>query len=413
MGSLHARVIAGHDRTRLVAVVDPDERVGRPTADRYGARWVRDLDDVPDVDAVVVAAGNGAHREIGARVLDRGLPLLMEKPLADSLADAEDLVRQSGRLGVPLMCGLLERYNPGVLTAMTLLEEPLHIVTQRHSPYVPRIRSGVAADLLIHDADLAVRLMGAEPVRVQGSLGHLHPDSDPASEDVAETLLAFGTGAVANLSASRMSQRKVRSLVVSELNRLVEVDLLRNAVTLYQHVHGDQTGDGTSYKAQTIVEIPQLVTSREPLAAQLDRFVALATGDGRRRGGAGRHPAQPPGGRGGPGRRPGCDRLTRAPRTRLSGRPSGPGPPGAGAAPRRSRTARRTSCCPAAPTRARRPGQPSRSARPVPSAAGSASGTSTRSRPLTRWTPGKLSGRTAATTGTPAAMLSRLAVPRP
>ena len=112
MGSLHARVIAGHDRTRLVAVVDPDERVGRLTADRYGARWVRDLDDVPDVDAVVVAAGNGAHREIGGRVLDRGLPLLMEKPLADSLADAEDLVRQSGRLGVPLMCGLLERYNP-------------------------------------------------------------------------------------------------------------------------------------------------------------------------------------------------------------------------------------------------------------------------------------------------------------
>ena len=274
MGSLHARVIAGHDRTRLVAVVDPDERVGRLTADRYGARWVRDLDDVPDVDAVVVAAGDGAHREVGGRVLDRGLPLLMEKPLADSLADAEDLVRQSGRLGVPMMCGLLERYNPGVLTAMRLLEEPLHIVTQRHSPYVARIRSGVAADLLIHDADLAIRLMGAEPVRVQGSLGHLHPDSDPASEDVAETLLSFGTGAVANLSASRMSQRKVRSLVVSELNRLVEVDLLRNAVTLYQHVQVDQSGDGASYKAQTIIEIPQLVSSREPLAAQLDRFVA-------------------------------------------------------------------------------------------------------------------------------------------
>jgi predicted dehydrogenase len=202
----------------------------------------------------------------------------MEKPLADSLADAEDLVRQSGRLGVPMMCGLLERYNPGVLTAMRLLEEPLHIVSQRHSPYVARIRSGVASDLLIHDADLAIRLMGAEPVRVQGSLGHLHPDSDPGSEDVAETLLSFGTGAVANLSASRMSQRKVRSLVVSELNRLVEVDLLRNAVTLYQHVQVDQAGNGTSYKAQTIVEIPQLVTSREPLAAQLDRFVALATG---------------------------------------------------------------------------------------------------------------------------------------
>jgi predicted dehydrogenase len=278
MGSLHARVIAGHDHTRLVAVVDPDERAGRLTADRYGARWVHDLDDVPDVDAVVVAAGNGAHREVGGRVLDRGLPLLMEKPLADSLAGVEELVQQSRARGVPLMCGLLERYNPGVLTAMSLLEEPLHLMTQRHSPYVARIRSGVASDLLIHDADLAVRMMGAEPVRVCGSFGYLHPDSDPASEDVAEAMLSFGTGTLANLSASRMSQRKVRSLVVSELNRRVEVDLLRNAVTLYQHVQVDQAGDGTSYRAQTIVEIPQLVTSREPLAAQLDRFVALATG---------------------------------------------------------------------------------------------------------------------------------------
>lgn len=278
MGSLHARVLAGHERTTLVAVVDPDERVGRETADRYGARWAPWIDDELDVDAVVVAADTALHREIGGRVLDRGLPLLMEKPLADSLTGVEELVLQSRARGVPLMCGLLERYNPGVLTAMSLLEEPLHLMTQRHSPYVARIRSGVASDLLIHDADLAVRMMGAEPVRVRGSFGFLHPDSDPASEDVAEAMLTFGTGTLANLSASRMSQRKVRSLVVSELNRLVEVDLLRNAVTLYQHVAGETTLHGSAYRQQTIVEIPQLLTSREPLAAQLDRFVELACG---------------------------------------------------------------------------------------------------------------------------------------
>jgi predicted dehydrogenase len=278
MGSLHARVLAEHERTTLVAVVDPDERVGRETADRYGARWAPSLDDQLDVDAVVVAADTPLHREIGGQVLDRGLPLLMEKPLADSLTGVEELVLQSRARGVPLMCGLLERYNPGVLTAMSLLEEPLHLTTQRHSPYVARIRSGVASDLLIHDADLAVRMMGAEPVRVCGSFGYLHPDSDPASEDVAEAMLSFGTGTLANLSASRMSQRKVRSLVVSELNRRVEVDLLRNAVTLYQHVAGETTQPGSSYRQQTIVEIPQLLTSREPLAAQLDRFVELACG---------------------------------------------------------------------------------------------------------------------------------------
>jgi predicted dehydrogenase len=279
MGSLHARVIAGSERARLVAVVDPDERVGRATAERYGARWAPALEDALDVDAVVVAAGTGLHRDIGGRVLDHGLPLLMEKPLADSLPDARDLVLQSEKLGVPLTCGLLERWNPGILTAMSLLEEPLHVTAQRHSPYVARIRSGVATDLLIHDADIAVRMMGAEPVLVRGSFGYLHPDSDAGSEDVAEALLTFGTGAIAHLSASRMSQRKVRSFVVSELNRLVEVDMLRNTVTLYQHVDDENPDQGTTYKQQTIIEIPQVVSGREPLAAQLDHFVALARGD--------------------------------------------------------------------------------------------------------------------------------------
>ena len=156
---------------------------------------------------------------------------------------------QSEKLGVPLMCGLLERYNPGILTAMSLLEEPLHVTAQRHSPYVARIRSGVATDLLIHDADIAVRMMGAEPVLVRGSFGYLHPDSDPGSEDVAEALLTFGTGAIADLSASRMSQRKVRSFAVSELNRLVEVDMLRNTVTLYHHVVDEKPRAGHDLQA--------------------------------------------------------------------------------------------------------------------------------------------------------------------
>jgi predicted dehydrogenase len=279
MGSLHARVIAGSERAGLVAVVDPDERAGRATAERYGARWAPALEDALDVDAVVVAAGTTLHRDIGGRVLDHGLPLLMEKPLADSLPDARDLVLQSEKLGVPLMCGLLERYNPGILTAMSLLAEPLHVTAQRHSPYAARIRSGVATDLLIHDADIAVRMMRSEPVLVRGSFGYLHPDSDAGSEDVAEVMLTFGTGALAHLSASRISQRKVRSFVVSELNRLVEVDMLRNTVTLYQHVDDGSPGYGTTYKQQTILEIPQLVSGREPLAAQLDHFVALARGD--------------------------------------------------------------------------------------------------------------------------------------
>lgn len=278
MGSLHARVIHAHRQTELAAVVDPVRQAGAAVAEQYDARWSPTLADVSDVDAVVVAAATPHHASIGTEALDRGLPLLMEKPLADDLAQTQDLVLRSEKADVPLMCGLLERFNPGIVTAMQLLEDPVHVMAQRHSPYVARVRTGVASDLLIHDVDIAVRMMGAEPTRVVGSLGHLHPESADASEDVAEALLGFPGGRLANVSASRMSQHKVRGFVVSELDRLIEIDLLRNAVTIYRHVLGENTADGLSYKQQTIIEIPQIVTNREPLAAQLDRFVALAAG---------------------------------------------------------------------------------------------------------------------------------------
>jgi predicted dehydrogenase len=277
MGSLHARVVSGHERTDLVAVVDPDAGAGNRLAERHGVTAVRDLDDVTaPYDAVVVAAATEHHAAVGTRVLERGVPLLMEKPLADRLEDSERLVAAAAARGVPLMCGLLERYNPAILTAMSLLEEPLHVSAQRHSPYVSRIRTGVASDLLVHDVDLVIRMMGSEPIGVRGSLGHLHPES--VSEDVAETLMTFEGNRLGNVSASRLSQRKVRGFVISELARLIEIDMLRATVTLFRHVDYDSAAEDLTYRQQSIIEIPHLITSKEPLVAQLERFVDVVSG---------------------------------------------------------------------------------------------------------------------------------------
>jgi predicted dehydrogenase len=278
MGSLHARVVNAHQGTTLGPIIDPDEEAGRAAAAQYGTTWAPDLEDSLLVDAAIVAAATPCHHSLGLQVLERGLPMLMEKPLADSLDEAEDLVLRSQKADVPLMCGLLERYNPAIMTALQLIEAPLHITAQRHSPYVRRIRTGVTSDLLIHDLDIVVRMMGSEPIRVEGSLGFLHPESADGSEDITEAMLTFENNAMANLSASRISQRKVRGFVVNEIDRLIEIDMLRNSVTIYRHVLGENT-EGRSYRQQTIIEIPQLVTNREPLATQLDRFVALASGE--------------------------------------------------------------------------------------------------------------------------------------
>jgi predicted dehydrogenase len=275
MGGLHARVVATSPRVALAGIVDPAVEVGGPVAERWSVPLVPDLDDLPDVDAYVLASPSATHRELAMRILDRGRPVLVEKPVCPDLDDAAAVLAESERLGIPLMCGFLERFNPAVLTVTALLEEPVHVVATRHSPYAPRIVTGVAWDLLIHDVDLAVRVLGDEPDRVHGELGQFHPKSSPGAEDIAEAVLGFRQGRVATLSASRIGQRKVRTLTIAEVDRLLEVDLLRNDVTIHRHVSNDLGADGRGYRQQSVIEIPALVSTAEPLVAQLDRFVDL------------------------------------------------------------------------------------------------------------------------------------------
>ena len=279
MGSLHARVLHNSPRADLAVVVEPREDVGRAVADRFGAAWAPDLDGVSGVDAVIVAAATPAHHDLGLQVIAAGLPMLIEKPVADSLAKSQEIVDASEAAGVPLMCGLLERYNSAVVTAMQLTREPVHVRTVRHSPYAPRIKTGVTWDLLVHDVDIALRILGGEPGSVDAKLGYFHPSSEPGAEDMAEALLTFEGGAFASVSASRIGQQKVRALTITEVDRAIEVDLLRQSVTLYRHIDSDAaTEDGLGYRAQTVIEIPALVQMGEPLGAQLNRFVDLIEG---------------------------------------------------------------------------------------------------------------------------------------
>ena len=279
MGSLHARVTAQASGAELATIVDPRRDVGQALADRFGATWRPELGSLADVDAVIVAAATEAHFALAREVLEAGVPLLVEKPVTDRLEQTVEILELSAARGVPIMCGLLERYNPAVLTALSVVRDPIHVNGVRHSPYVSRIRTGVAWDLLVHDVDLALQVLDGAVTDVQAAVGHYHPLSAPGAEDVAEALLRFESGAVANVSASRLGQHKVRSLTIHELDRMVEVDLLRRDVTVYTHVSGEAASDdGRGYRQQTIIEIPELVTSQEPLAAQLDRFLQVLAG---------------------------------------------------------------------------------------------------------------------------------------
>jgi predicted dehydrogenase len=279
MGSHHARVISQSSQAELAVLVDPRESVGRAVADRFGASWAPELPPLDTIDGVVIAAATEAHYPLAMQVIGEQTALLVEKPVADSLLRTEEILAAADAVDLPFMCGLLERYNPAIMTARTMIDAPFHITATRHSPYASRIRTGVAWDLLVHDVDLAVTLMGAEPVDVDARLGFFHPDSESDAEDVAETVLEFAGGALAQVSASRVGQRKIRQLSVYQADRLIELDLLRRDVTVYHHISENSAdGEGRGYKQQTVIEIPEMVTSQEPLTTQFDRFINVIDG---------------------------------------------------------------------------------------------------------------------------------------
>ena len=278
MGSLHARVVSESPRADLAWVSDPNPEAGRRAAERYRSTWLPEP-DMASVDAVIIAAATQFHHQLAMQAIAAGKPLLVEKPLADTLEHASEIVDASAAAGLPLLCGFLERYNPAILTAMEFVERPIHVAASRHSPYVPRIRTGVASDLLIHDLDVLLRVFDETPVNAEGHLGFFHPDSDDGSEDMADAIVDFPSGGIGMATASRTSQRKIRTLTITELDRQIELDLVRQDITIYRHVGNSPAEDtGLGYSQQTVIDIPVIRHQREPLATQLDRFCDLLDG---------------------------------------------------------------------------------------------------------------------------------------
>jgi predicted dehydrogenase len=276
MGANHARIIAGSGVAQLHVVVDLDPGAAERVAGRFDARAATSPEALAECDAVVVASPTEHHLASAMPLLAAGCPVLVEKPLANDPASVHALVGAARDAGVVLMCGFVERFNAAVVTGLQrLTAPPVSFHTVRHSPAAPRITTSVVSDLLIHDLDLvASALPGRRAVSVAAVL------ATPAGTSVveqADAVVGWEGGPVANLSASRMGQRKVRTLSVTSGNELVEVDLLRQNVTVYRHVTHELV-DG-SYRSDTIVDIPFVRHAGEPLALQFEHFVALVRGD--------------------------------------------------------------------------------------------------------------------------------------
>lgn len=278
MGGSHARVISESSDADLGVVIDRDVTAAESLAGRHWSRVSPVLDDALGADAVVVASSTPSHLECAMPFLEAGVPVFIEKPLAPSLAEVDALLEVAERKDVPIMCGFVERFNAAYSTAAGLLDEaPSHVVTMRHSPPAPRIGSSVVGDLLLHDLDVALNLFAGEEGTLAGAACH-RPDGAEYFE-IADCSIAFGSG-VATLSANRMAQRKIRTLSVHAPHQSIEVDLLRQDVTVYRNMSQEivRGGGGVGYRAATEIDIPFVRHLGEPLALQFAHFLALVEG---------------------------------------------------------------------------------------------------------------------------------------
>ena len=212
LGRIHARLATDLSDADLVAVCDPSEAARNEVAAANDTTPVADYRDIiPQIDAAIVAAPTSLHCHIGSELASRGIHCFIEKPLAPSVEEADTLVAIAQRHAVVLQVGHVERFNPALQSAAPHLIEPKYVETRRLSSYPFRSTdTGVVMDLMIHDIDVILSLVGAD-VRSVDALGF---SVLGGNEDVAQARVSFDSGCVANLTASRVSYESCRMMQV-------------------------------------------------------------------------------------------------------------------------------------------------------------------------------------------------------
>jgi len=282
LGRHHARILATLPGAILVGVVDVKPDRAAEIAAAHGSRPFTDYRDLfGQVDAVSIAVPTETHVEVASAFLDRGIPVLVEKPLARSVEDADLMIAQAASRGVVLAVGHTERFNPAVAAAAPLLQNPRFIEVHRLGTFPERsLDIDVVFDLMIHDLDVVLSIVrspvaSVEAVGVPVLTGRV---------DIANARLRFENGCIANITASRISRDRVRKIRFFQPDAYLSIDYAAQEVEVYRLVRGAGVRPGIEGGK---LDVPR----EEPLVRELADFLGavregrppLVTGyDGRR-----------------------------------------------------------------------------------------------------------------------------------
>jgi UDP-N-acetylglucosamine 3-dehydrogenase len=289
MGRNHLRVLGGLPGVRLAAVADPDVAALAAATAGSGAQTFAEpmlMLSEADLDAVVIAAPTTSHLPLTLAAVERGIAVLVEKPLAATPAEADRIVAAASAAGAPpVQVGHVERFNPAVLELERLLKSGwlstvFAISSRRAGPFPARIRDvGVTVDLATHDVDILCAIAGERPCRVSAETARrIHADH----EDLLFGLMSFPSGTVAMLDVDWLTPAKRRQLTVVGEEGMFELDYLTQHLTFARATDTTNPrligGYAPTFEAE-LVELP--VATGEPLAAELAAFVRVVRDGGR------------------------------------------------------------------------------------------------------------------------------------
>lgn len=272
LGYHHARIYAALDGVELVGVVDKDANRAAAVAEEFCGKdasfgSVRDLVRA-GVDAASVAVPTTAHHDVTLELLEAEADVLVEKPVADTIPAAAQMVEAAQRLGRLLQVGHIERFNGAVIALLEAVRRPRFIECHRLSPYPMRGDDvSVVLDLMIHDLEIVRAMDLSEAV----SLDAVGVSVFSKSEDIANARIRFGSGCVANITSSRVSLEKMRKIRVFEEDAYMSTDYSEQEVRVYRKKPGAPPPGASPMEHIVVESLP--VHREEPLRLELASFV--------------------------------------------------------------------------------------------------------------------------------------------
>lgn len=236
MGRNHARIYSELPEVELVAVADVDEQLAHSIAKGYGGKPCVDHNDLlkEDLDAVSIAVPTTLHKKVALQAIQKGVSVLIEKPIADAMEDADRIIKAARQNGVKLMVGHIERFNPAIMKLRDLINngqlgDIISISAKRVGPYNPRVKDvGVIVDIGTHDIDIMCYLYGEKVREVYALAGSVVHDY----EDHAIVTLSFSNGRSGVIETNWLTPHKVRTLTVIGSKGIAEVDYAESSLRI-------------------------------------------------------------------------------------------------------------------------------------------------------------------------------------